>query len=81
MNDCPFCRSSELSIEKCIEMHWIDCHQCGAKGPDGRGSTEAIRLWNQPTEDLEGLEYNEKMLRKDCDRLRRELDDALGIIR
>jgi len=32
-------------------------------------------------DDLDGLEFNEKMLRKDCERLRRELDDEMGIIR
>ena len=32
-------------------------------------------------EDMEGMEYNERHLRKDCDRLRRELDDCNGIIR
>ena len=32
-------------------------------------------------EDMEGMEFNEKHLRKDCDRLRRELDDEMGIMR
>ena len=33
------------------------------------------------SEDMEGMEFNEKHLRKDCDRLRRELDDCNGVIR
>ena len=36
---------------------------------------------NHICDDMDGLEYNEKMLRKDCDRLRRELDDEMGIMR
>ena len=32
-------------------------------------------------DDLDGLAFNEKHLRKDCERLRRELDDEMGIIR
>ena len=32
-------------------------------------------------DDLEGMEFNEKHLRKDCERLRLELDDINGVIR
>ena len=32
-------------------------------------------------EDMEGMEFNEKHLRRDCERLRRELDDEMGIMR
>ena len=31
--------------------------------------------------DMEGMEFNEKHLRRDCERLRRELDDEMGIMR
>ena len=81
-NDCPFCRSSDLSMSGGIGRHfWIYCAQCSAGGPDAKTRLEAIKLWNEPTDDMDGLEYNEKMIRKNCERLRKELDEATGTIR
>jgi len=54
---------------------------CGALGPDANNRTDAIQRWNEPTDDIDGAEYNEKMLRKDCERLRKELDEATGVVR
>ena len=43
--------------------------------------SEARDLVDKIRDDLDGLAFNEKHLRKDCERLRRELDDEMGIIR
>ena len=80
-NDCPFCRVGDVEMNGTYKSFWVKCMNCGALGPDANGRTEAIKLWNEPTDDIDGAEYNEKMLRKDCDRLRKELDEATGIVR
>ena len=80
-NDCPFCASSNLEMSKCINSYWMKCLDCGADGPDKKGRLAAIQAWNVPTDDIEGVEFNERHLRKDCDRLRKALDEAKGEIR
>ena len=68
-------------MAKCINSYWMRCDDCNSMGPDADSRLGAIKLWNEPTDDIDGAEYNEKMLRKDCDRLRKELDEATGEIR
>ena len=75
INGCPFCFSSNVSTNASSTTEsWIGCDDCGADGPMCNSATRAIEKWNGPTNDIDAL-------RKDCERLRRELDECNGEIR
>jgi hypothetical protein len=42
--DCPFCRSSNVSVGGMIP--WVECADCGACGPVHGTDAEAIAAWN-----------------------------------
>lgn len=44
LEPCPFCGNPDVREHRrpCIE-----CRRCGAEGPSGRTSEEAIELWNR----------------------------------
>ena len=76
-NDCPFCLSSdylEMSGSVNGRHYWMRCTECGTDGPCAMTRLDAITEWNGPTDTIDEL-------RKDCDRLRNELDESLGVIR
>ena len=76
INDCPFCHKEGcvLNSSSMDNLHWVTCEECGADGPAELERESAINYWNGPGEDITAL-------RKDCDRLRRELDECNGVIR
>ena len=74
INDCPFCCGVDPVTNNNGSDGWISCDHCGATGPEAENAAQAIKLWNGPTDDIDNLS-------KDCDRLRRELDDCNGVIR
>ena len=76
INDCPFCHKEGcvLNSSALATLHWVSCEECGADGPAEAERESAINCWNGISEDIAAL-------RKDCDRLRRELDDCNGVIR
>ena len=83
INDCPFCRSDEVALNdgynglrngRPAMYYWVQCTNCSSDGPDYNDRQAAIENWNVVTDELDALQ-------KDCDRLRRELDDCNGVIR
>ena len=77
INDCPFCHGVDVQLNQDVfetNQPWVSCPGCQATGPDAEDAAQAIKLWNGPTDDIDNLS-------KDCDRLRRELDDEMGIMR
>ena len=76
INVCPFCRGIDAQINGGLHgvQPWVACLSCQATGPEAENMAQAIKLWNEPTDDIERLS-------KDCDRLRAELDDCNGVIR
>ena len=76
INDCPFCHREGCVLNSSANdnLHWVTCEECGADGPAEKERESAINYWNGPGEDITAL-------RKDCDRLRRELDECNGVIR
>ena len=76
INDCPFCHREGCVLNSSANdnLHWVSCEECGADGPAEQERESAINYWNGIGEDITAL-------RKDCDRLRRELDDCNGVIR
>ena len=75
INDCPFCYGTDPVLNEALHVNsWVSCPACESTGPSHEDNRKAIILWNEPTEVVDHL-------RKDCDRLRRELDDEMGIIR
>ncbi len=80
INDCPFCRQPNAEVEE-YKPVYVTCNGCGAEGPLGKDQETAIKAWNKPGDDIDGLTFNETALRKDCARLRAELDEAKGVIR
>ena len=76
INDCPFCRGVEAQVNQSSHglQPWVSCPGCESSGPCAENAAQAIKLWNGPTDDIDNLS-------KDCDRLRRELDDCNGVIR
>lgn len=38
---CPFCSGPASAL-----MFRVVCPNCGAEGPNGEDSTQAVRLWN-----------------------------------
>ena len=82
INDCPFCHKEGCVLNSHTagenrandNLYWISCDECDATGPSDLDRESAINYWNGPGEDITAL-------RKDCDRLRRELDECNGVIR
>ena len=76
INDCPFCHSGNVEVAYPGPDDWfVRCHNCGAYGPDSNPNrNRAIYRWNEPT-DITNL------LRADCERLRREIDELTNTIR
>ena len=76
INDCPFCHSGNVEVAHAGPDDWcVACRICGAIGPDRNPDRKiAIYLWNEPTETIDRLSA-------DCDRLRKELDEANNVIR
>ena len=76
INDCPFCHREGCVLNSSANdnLHWVSCEECGADGPAEQERESAINYWNGIGEDITAL-------RKDCDRLRRELDECNGVIR
>ena len=76
INDCPFCHREGCVLNSSANdnLHWVSCEECGADGPAEQERESAINYWNGIGEDITAL-------RKDCDRLRRELDEYYGMIR
>ncbi len=81
INDCPFCHRSTVVSSNNGSSFFINCASCHAKGPTAKTREKAIEEWNKPGDDIDGLTFNETALRKDCARLRAELDEAKGVIR
>ncbi len=77
INDCPFCRQGDARIAG-GNSYWVNCDSCGADGPIHKDENAAIKSWNMPTDDMDGMEFNVRALRTDCARLRAELDEAKG---
>ncbi len=74
IGDCPFCGSGNVDVGMFHRCHWVRCSDCGSEGPEKEFWGDAVEAWNFPWEVIDEL-------RADCDRLRRELDDATGVIR
>lgn len=74
ISDCPFCWSGNVGLNRTPDSVWVNCEECGADGPACGDSEDAITKWGTPTHDID-------MLKADCERLRRELDDCNGVIR
>jgi len=73
INDCPFCYS--VNAELCSpRKQWVHCPVCGASGPFADDPQKAIYLWNGALDHFTAL-------RADCERLRKELDEATGVVR
>ena len=68
---CPFCGSSEVRMNA---ARYVECRNCMAYGPTEDTEAKSIYAWNTPTLTIERLT-------EDAERLRRELDDANGVIR
>ncbi len=81
INDCPFCHRSTVVSSNSGSLFFITCASCHAKCPTDKPIEKAIKAWNKPTDDIDGMTFNEAALRKDCARLRAELDEAKGVIR
>ncbi len=81
INDCPFCHRSTVVSSNNGSSFFITCASCHAKGPIAKPVEKAIKAWNKPGDDIDGMAFNERCLRKDCARLRDELDEAKGVIR
>ncbi len=80
INDCPFCRQPDAEVEE-FKPFYVTCVWCGAQGPFDKDQEVAIKGWNAVTDDIDGLTFNERSLRNECERLRRELDEVEGVIR
>lgn len=79
IKECPFCFSKDTAVIqnrafKNPQNWWVECRKCEATGPEYRLQKVAVEAWNAVTE-------NRDLLIADCDRLRRELDDEMGIMR
>lgn len=78
INDCPFCGSESLEDNfndvYAKDLYSIECMDCGARSPIEKTPEKAVESWNWIDDQIRNL-------RKDCDRLRRELDDCNGVIR
>ena len=81
INDCPFCHREGCVVnDNCNNdssagyIYWVTCIECEAAGPVQTDQESAINYWNGIGEDITALS-------KDCDRLRRELDECNGVIR
>ena len=74
--DCPFCHGEVCMINSNSggRLHWVSCEGCAADGPCETDEESAILIWNGVAEDIQAL-------RNDCERLRRELDECMGVIR
>ncbi|QCJ70466.1 hypothetical protein C9446_11760 [Providencia heimbachae] len=46
---CPFCGSENITLESHSYRTWfyIQCHSCGAKGPEVNDKQTAITAWNK----------------------------------
>jgi Lar family restriction alleviation protein len=44
---CPFCRDRAASVEGDAPRIYVECHGCGARGPDADTELEAIARWNR----------------------------------
>ena len=72
IKNCPFCGSRKVQMDPVIK--YVECMDCKAFGPTEDTEAKSIYAWNTPTLTIERLT-------EDAERLRRELDDANGVIR
>jgi len=46
---CPFpsCGSGSVALGFDLDGYYVECDECGARGPYSRDKIEAVELWNQ----------------------------------
>lgn len=44
---CPFCQSRQLEVMQVMSNTFVQCQQCGARGPIAHHFDGALNAWNK----------------------------------
>lgn len=49
MKGCPFCGSKKSAVHLSVDArwHWVECGNCGARGPEVRVMMDVVGEWNR----------------------------------